>query len=1212
VQTRWQFWIDRGGTFTDCLGRDPATGVIHTAKVLSSDRAPLVGIRRILGLGEDQPIPACEVRMGTTIATNALLERRGTRCALVITRGFRDLLAIGNQTRPQIFALHIVKPELLYEDVIEVDARADASGAVIARPDMDALRRELAGVRARGIDSLAVVALHAYTPGAGALERDIGQVAQDVGGVGFGHVSLSHQVAAEMGMVGRGDTTVVDAYLTPLIRDYVRTLLAELPGSSLRIMQSSGGLTGADRFRGRDAVLSGPAGGVVAAAHVAAAAGLPRAIGFDMGGTSTDVSCFDGGFEREYENEVAGVRLRAPMMAIHTVAAGGGSLCRYRGFKLAVGPESAGAVPGPLCYGHPDARELALTDVNLALGRVVEDRFPLPLARDRVDRALAALCAEIQAGGGPAYGPEELAAGFFAIANASMAEAIRQVSVAKGRDVREYALVVFGGAGGQHACPIARQLGIRTLIFDRFAGVLSAYGMGLADVSWHGERDAGRMALNDDGELARKLTGTWAELMAEGRAVLAAEGFAEVTYRRRLDLRYRGAETALAIDVDEQRGPSDRDVGAAGLGLDLGLDLGRLAAAFASAHERLYGYVRPGHVVEATAVRVEVVGRGLHAAGSVDAEAPRPSAPPALPAPRRRTAMWSGQGVARDVPVHAREDLPWGARLPGPALILDDTGTIAVDPGFVLEMGPDARVIVRDLAPTVQAASADDTRVDPVRLEIFNNLFMSIATQMGNALRRTALSTNIRERLDFSCAVFDAQGGLVANAPHIPVHLGAMGESIRGVLAAHPAPAPGTVFATNDPAYGGSHLPDITVITPVHDERGALVFFTASRGHHADVGGVTPGSMPPFSRRLAEEGVVFRALPIVRAGRLDEAAVRATLAAGAYPARDPQGNLADLEAQIAANRTGAQLLHELVARHGKGTVQAYMQHVQDNAAAQVAAEIERLGDGVYELEDALDEGGRIAVRLEVRGQHLRVDFTGTDPQLDSNLNAPRAVTVAALIYVLRTLVGAPIPLNSGCLRAVTLVIPPGSLLAPDADRAVAGGNVETSQRIVDVLLGALGKAAASQGTMNNLTFGNERFGYYETIAGGAGATAVGPGASGVHTHMTNTRITDPEVLEARFPVRLVRFSLRPGSGGAGRHRGGDGVIREIELLQPMRVSILSERRTRRPFGLAGGQPGAAGRNLHNGRDLGGKASFDAAAGDVIRIETPGGGGFGTV
>jgi 5-oxoprolinase (ATP-hydrolysing) len=1198
MRARWQFWIDRGGTFTDCLGRDPVTGAIHTAKVLSSDRAPLVGIRRILGLAADAPIPACEVRMGTTIATNALLERHGTRSALVITRGFRDLLAIGNQTRPQIFALHIEKPEMLYEAVIEVDARADAAGAVIARPDLDALVAELAQVRQRGIDSLAVVLLHAYTDGAGALEREIGAVAARAG---FGHVSLSHEVAAEMGMVGRGDTTVVDAYLTPLIRDYVRTLLDELPGSSLRIMQSSGGLTGAERFRGRNAVLSGPAGGVVAVAHVAAAAGLGHAIGFDMGGTSTDVSCFDGDFERSYENEVAGVRLRAPMMAIHTVAAGGGSICRYRGFRLEVGPESAGAVPGPLCYGHPDARALALTDVNLALGRVVEDRFPFPLVRDRVDGALAALCETLQAAEGRAYTPSELAAGFFAIANASMAEAIRQVSVARGRDVRDYALVVFGGAGGQHACPIARQLGMRTLIFDRFAGVLSAYGMGLADVSWHGERDAGRLPLDE--ALPAAVAGAYAGLAREGRTALAAEGFGDVTCRRRIDLRYRGTETALAIDVDAWEARAGDAAASPAFASE------PLRAAFEAAHQRLFGYVRPGHVVEATAVRVEVVGRDpvLEEPGAGGAGQ---AAGGALPAPRRRTRMWGGDGFVADVPVYAREDLPPGTRLGGPALILDDTGTIAVDEGFVLEMGPAGRLILRDQAPAVPAASADDTAVDPVRLEIFNNVFMSIATQMGNALRRTAQSTNIRERLDFSCAVFDAAGGLVANAPHIPVHLGAMGESIQGVLAAHPRPAPGTVFAINDPAQGGSHLPDITVITPVHDEHGALVFFTASRGHHADVGGVTPGSMPPFSHALAEEGVVFRALPIVRDGQFDEAAVRGVLGSGPYPARDPQGNIADLEAQIAANRTGAHLLHELMARHGKGTVQAYMRHVQDNAAAQVAAEIGRLGDGVYRFEDALDDGGRIAVALEVRGDHLRVDFTGTDGQLDSNLNAPRAVTMAALIYVLRTLVGAPIPLNSGCLRSVTLVIPPGSLLAPDATRAVAGGNVETSQRVVDVLLGALGKAAASQGTMNNLTFGNDRFGYYETIAGGAGATAIGPGASGVHTHMTNTRITDPEVLEARFPVRLRRFSLRPGSGGAGRHRGGDGVIREIELLEPMRVSILSERRTRRPFGLAGGAPGAAGRNLHNGRDVGGKASFAAAAGDVICIETPGGGGFG--
>ena len=1210
MSERWQLWIDRGGTFTDCLGRDPATGTVHTAKVLSSDRAPLIGIRRILGIAEDAPIPPCEVRMGTTIATNALLERRGARCALLITRGFRDLLEIGNQTRPEIFALDIRKPELLYQEVIEVDARADAAGRVLARPDPADLAAALRALKDRGIDSLAVVVLHAYA--AGALERELGAAAARAG---IGHVSLSAEVAAEMGMVGRGDTTVVDAYLTPLIRDYVAALLAELPGSTLRIMQSSGGLTGAERFRGRNAVLSGPAGGVVAMAHVARAAGFAHAIGFDMGGTSTDVCCYDGAFEREYEAVVAGVRLRAPMMAVHTVAAGGGSLCRYQGFRLTVGPESAGAAPGPLCYGRPEAEELAITDINVALGRVVGDRFPFALDRPRVDAALNRMAAALREAAAPQdtgdYTAETLAAGFFAIANASMAEAIRQVSVGKGRDVRDYALVVFGGAGGQHACPIARQLGIRTLVFDRFAGVLSAYGMGLADVTWHGEADAGRAPL--DADLPARLAPDFARLAGEGTAVLAGEGFAQVTCVRRVDLRYRGTDTPLTIDLPAHTRET-REAGDAGRAEDAGgddahLDPADTRARFEAAHRKLFGYDRPGHVIEAAAVRVEVCGVDRPAEDLLDGDAD--PATRETPAPLRRTRMWTGDDFAEDVPVHRREDLPRGARLHGPALILDHTGTIAVDPGFVVEVGPQHRLVVRDTAPRVAAAPADDTRVDPVRLEIFNNVFMSIATQMGNALQRTAVSTNIRERLDFSCAVFDPGGGLVANAPHIPVHLGAMGESIKGVLAAHPRPAPGTVFAINDPAQGGSHLPDVTVVTPVHDAGGALLFFTASRGHHADIGGITPGSMPPFSRTLAEEGAVFRALPIVHGDAFDEDAVRQVLGAGPYPARNPDGNIADLQAQVAANRTGAHLLHELVARYGERTVLAYMGHVQDNAAAQVATAIAALAQGgPYDFEDALDDGARIRVAIDVRGDRLRIDFAGTDAQQGSNLNAPRAVTVAAVIYVLRTLVGAPIPLNSGCLRQVDIHIPAGSLLAPDPERAVAGGNVETSQRIVDVLLGALGKAAASQGTMNNLTFGDDRFGYYETIAGGAGATANAPGAAGVHTHMTNTRITDPEVLEARYPVRLRRFSLRPGSGGQGRHAGGDGVVRELELLAPMRVSILSERRTRRPFGVAGGGPGAPGRNTHGDRDVGGKASFDAAAGDIIRIETPGGGGFG--
>ncbi len=1169
------------GTFTDCLGVDlslrPEERLIRTAKVLSSDRAPILGMRQLLGLERDEPIPPCDVRMGTTIATNALLERRGARTALVITRGFRDLLAIGNQTRPDIFALDIKRPEHLYERVIETEARGDANGTCRTSLDRERLRQSLEDAHRSGIRSLAVVVLHAYANGE--LEREIGALAAEVG---FSQLALSHQVTAEMGMVGRGDTTVVDAYLTPLIRDYVAALLAELPGSSLRIMQSSGGLTDASRFRGKNAVLSGPAGGVVAFAHVARAAGHARAIGFDMGGTSTDVSAFDGEFEREYETEIAGVRLRAPMMAIHTVAAGGGSICRYHGGRFIVGPDSAGAVPGPLCYGREDAHELTITDVNLILGRLVGDRFPLPLDATAAERALEAITARIGADSSHGHYDDRfrVAAGFFEVANANMAEAIRQVSIARGRDVREYALVVFGGAGGQHACPIARQLGIRTLIVDRFAGVLSAYGMGLADVSWDGEADAGQAPLEAGLEL------DFSALEARATRAMADEGFDPGSTRliRRADVRYRGTDTPLAIELPE--------TGAAGL-----------REAFEAEHRTLYGYVRRQELVEVTTLRIEA-----RAHLQTPPSSPWPSGDDAQPS--RTARMWTDGGF-RDVAVYPREVLPAHATLEGPALILDDTGTIAIDQGWQLQVDDAGRLIMRDTQPSVADPPNDETIVDPVRLEIFNNVFMSIAAQMGNALQRTAVSTNIRERLDFSCALFDAKGNLVANAPHIPVHLGAMGESIKGVLARYPEPERGAVYAVNDPAMGGSHLPDVTVIAPVHQDDGTLAFFTASRGHHADIGGITPGSMPPFSRCLADEGVVFRGLPIVCDHRFDESAVMAALSGAVHPARDPRSNILDLQAQVAACTTGARLLKRLVERYGRATVAAYMGHVRANAAAQVAAEIAAVRDGRYRFTDALDDGTVIAVTIIVRGERMSFDFTGTGGASSGNLNAPRAVTIAAVIYVLRTLVGAPIPLNSGCLQPVDIYIPDNTILSPPAGSAVVGGNVETSQRVVDVLLGALGKAAASQGTMNNLTFGTEKFGYYETIAGGAGATANAPGASAVHTHMTNTRITDPEVLEARFPVRLLEFSLRPGSGGAGAHKGGDGVVRELELLEPMRISILSERRSRAPFGLAGGGPGAVGRNLRNGQELAGKVTLEGVAGDRVRLETPGGGGWGT-
>ncbi len=1178
---RWEFWIDRGGTFTDCIGRNPHTGELLVEKVLSTDRAPLDGVRKILGIGAHDPIPPCDIRMGTTVATNALLERRGAPCALVTTRGFGDLLDIGTQARPNIFELEIEKPSLVYRHVLELDTRAEASGALVTRHDPAQTLLALEELLENGIESLAVVILHAYR--SAQLELEIGELARQVG---FRHVSLSHAVAGEIGMVGRGDTTTVDAYLTPLIRDYVRGLERELRGSSLRLMQSSGGLSDARRFRGPQAILSGPAGGTVACAAIARTAGYSSAIGFDMGGTSTDVSRYAGDFERVYETQTAGVRLRAPMLHIHTVAAGGGSICRFDGRRFTVGPESAGAVPGPVCYGHQTAREPTVTDVNLVLGRLQADRFPFPLDLERARRALDGMAAEL-ARAGDARGIDSIAEGLFEIANSNMAEAIRRVSISRGHDVREDALVVFGGAGAQHACAIAAKLGIRKILFHPLGGVLSAYGMGLADVTHDGQADGGRLLLHEGA--MEKLEREFKALEQNGNDVLRGEGFTDdrIELIRRVDLRYRGTETALTLETARNDELRDR---------------------FDESHEKTFGYARREHPVEVEQIRVEAIGRHRPSpaptARETNANRTEPTA--------HRRVFFSG-GFRERVPVFRREDLTQSTTLEGPVLVLDPTATIVIDPGYRVSIGEHDVLIATETetATRANAYQPASSAADPVLLEVMANSYMSIAEQMGVVLRQTAMSTNIRERLDFSCAVFDSGGGLVANAPHIPVHLGAMGESVRGVLEAHPNPAPGDVFVTNDPAEGGSHLPDITVVTPVHDDDDRLLFFTASRGHHADIGGITPGSMPPFSRTLHEEGVVLRAPRIVTGGELDREGVLDLLRSGPYPARAPLENLADLEAQIAANRTGTRLLSELVERHGLDVVTEYMLHVQDNAAASVAAQIALLDDGENTFEDWLDDGTLIRVRTQVNGERMKIDFSGTSPMVETNLNAPRAVTVAAVIYVLRCLVGTPIPLNSGCLRPVELLIPEGSLLHPAPECAVVAGNVETSQRVVDVLLGALGRAAASQGTMNNVTFGNERFGYYETIAGGAGATPKRAGASAVHTHMTNTRITDPEVLESRYPVRLIQFSIRRGSGGGGRFPGGDGVTREIEFLEPMRLSILSERRERAPFGLAGGGAGALGVNRLNGRTLPGKASVDVTAGDVLRIDTPGGGGFGS-
>jgi 5-oxoprolinase (ATP-hydrolysing) len=1180
----WEIAIDRGGTFTDCIGIHSGSGEVRVAKVLSTDDAPVAGIRAILELGPSDPVPPCDVRIGTTVATNALLERKGARCLLVTTRGFRDVLAIGTQARPRLFDLAIRKLEALYADVLEVDARLDAGGRVLARPNAGEVRDALAEHVRHGFESAAIVLLHAHRDGS--LEREVGALAK---GAGFRHVALSHEVDPNLGFLARGDTATLDAYLTPVLRAYLSRLAADLPGSRLRVMQSNGGLLDAAEVTGPNAVLSGPAGGVVAVAEIARACGVERAIGFDMGGTSTDVSRFERTIDVVYERELAGVRVRAPALDIHTVAAGGGSLCRIEGRRLVVGPESAGADPGPLCYGRPNAQDLTLTDVNLALGRLLPERFPFPLERERVELALEDVAHRLAALGFP-RSKTEIALGFVDVANHGMAEAIRNVTIARGHDVRDHALVVFGGAAGQHACGVARILGVRTLLVHPLAGVLSAYGTAIAPTTWSAAADGGGARL-DEGALAASEI-TFAGLEARGREILGRSARPASTESsappenalqvvRRLDLRVAGTETRLTL---EMASASD------------------LVAAFEREHRLRFGYARADAEIEIATLRIDLATKGR---ASLRRTVTGVTGQPGGDLPR--VPVTCSHGIVES-PVVRREALATGASLSGPLVVLDATATLWVEPGFDLEVRDDGVIVLTDqstLPPRRHAAE-----LDPARLEVVGNAFMSIAEQMGRVLRRTAQSTNIRERLDFSCAVFDEAGGLVANAPHIPVHLGAMGESVRAVIAAHPELEPGDVFVTNDPAAGGSHLPDVTVVSPVHDRSGHLLFFTANRGHHADIGGTTPGSMPPFSRSLAEEGIVFRGERIVHAGRFDRESVWTRLASGLYPARSPELNLFDLEAQIAANREGERLLHALVQREGAADAAAYMGHLQDEAHRAVLGALVRLGTRERVFSDALDDGSRIALRLRAGPDGLVLDFTGSAAQHAGNLNAPRAVTVAAVMYFLRVLVGRPIPLNDGCLRAVRVIVPPKSLLDPEPDRAVAGGNVETSQRIVDVLLGAAGLAAASQGTMNNLTFGDGTFGYYETLAGGAGAGPTFSGASAVHTHMTNTRLTDVEILESRFPVRVISFSVRRGYGGNGLYRGGDGLIRELEFLRDVEVSILSERRETSPFGLAGGEPGQRGRNLWNGRDVGGKARFSARPGDILRIETPGGGGYG--
>jgi 5-oxoprolinase (ATP-hydrolysing) len=1184
----WQFWIDRGGTFTDCLGRSPA-GELKFAKVLSSDHAPLAGIRHILGLSDHDPIPPCEVKMGTTIATNALLERKGRSHALLITRGFADVLQIGTQQRPDIFAIRIIKPSVLYHAVVEIDERISATGEILRSPDLLQVRQQLQSLLEQGIDNLAIVFLHGF-----AFPQHEKAVADLARSLGFHHVSCSHEVCPEIGLTARGDTTTADAYLTPLLFTYLRTLQNQLPGSRLEMMQSSGGLIEASRFRGHNAILSGPAAGVVACARLGQWFGFPKIIGFDMGGTSTDVSRYDGEFERVYETVTAGVRIKAPMLSIHTVAAGGGSICKLVAGRLTVGPESAGADPGPLCYdlknaeGNAKAAELTVTDVNLFLGRLLPENFPFPLNRARVVEKIEEIQQQCLAEGQnlSAY---QIAEGFLEVINLNMAQAIKEISVARGHDVREYVLCCFGGAGGQHACAVARHLGIRRILLHPFAGVLSAYGIGLADTIWEGSSPVARLPLNQNS--LQQLEADFQRLAAAGQKLIRAQGFRAAAIRtvRKLDLRYAGTETPLTI-----REPIDRDYW----------------REFTEKHRQLYGYVREERTIEILQCRVEVIGvTDIAPPVSIAAEKHLPAA--------IRFAPVVFDGKEWQAAVFRRDELAAGAEIHGPAIILEKIATIFVEPDFTATVDGYHNIILAPAHDVAKPISTYSTEADPIALEIFNNLFMSIAEQMGNVLRRTAISTNIKERLDFSCALFDAEGNLVANAPHIPVHLGAMGESVRSVLRAHEEIAPGDVFATNNPFGGGSHLPDITVVTPVfakHD-RTRPIFFTASRAHHAEIGGITPGSMPPFSTRLDEEGVLLDNVKVVERGKFNETLFAELFTTGKFPTRNLADNRADLQAQMASNHTGVRLLEELVAHYGLETVMAYMGHVRENAARQVREALRRIPAGSYHFADAMDDGTPIAVNITISGENASIDFTGTGKESEFNLNAPPAVVRAAVLYVFRCLVAERIPLNDGCLAPLQIIIPERCILNPTPGRAVVGGNVETSQRVVDVLLGALGVAAASQGTMNNLTFGDDTFGYYETICGGVGAAENYHGASAVHTHMTNTRITDPEILETRHPIRLLQFSIRPNSGGDGRWRGGDGVIRHFKFLKDLNVSILSQRRRLAPFGLAGGEAGKVGENIRILTDgthtsLEGNASYFAEAGEELMICTPGGGGWG--
>ena len=1189
----WQFWIDRGGTFTDIVGRAP-DGELHTHKLLSEnpeayEDAALQGIRDLLGVDGSEPIPEAgidAVKMGTTVATNALLERKGDRTLLVVTEGFRDQLRIAYQARPRLFDREITLPEMLYERVEEVTERVDAQNEILVPLDLDGLRPRLQAAFDDGIRSIAIVLMHGYrVPDH---EVRIAQLAREIG---FTQISTSYETSPMIKFVGRGDTTVADAYLSPILRRYIDRIAATLGGVNLQFMQSNGGLKGASLFQGKDAILSGPAGGIVGAVRTAEQAGFDKVITFDMGGTSTDVAHYENSYERVFETVVAGVRMQAPMLLIHTVAAGGGSLCQFDGARFRVGPESAGANPGPACYrrGGP----LAVTDCNVMLGKLQPEFFPPvfgpnqdePLDAEAVRARFTEMAAEVESSTGIARSPEELADGFLRIAVENMANAIKKISVQRGYDVTDYALQCFGGAGGQHACLIADVLGMNTVLVHPFAGVLSAYGMGLADVRALRERTI-EAPLSDG--LVPRLVAELDELAAVAEAEVEAQGIGDdrMETRRYVHLRYDGSDTALEVPY----GPVDE-----------------MVEAYQTAYRSRFGFIMPGKGVIAATISVEAIGL------TFDVEAGTHVAASDSFTPLATVDAYMG-GAPVTAPVYRRESIPAGGTVDGPALITEATATTIVEPGWQAEMTEIGNLVLRRVVAR-EERMAIGTSCDPVMLEVFNNLFMSIAEQMGYTLQNTALSVNVKERLDFSCAIFDSTGSLIANAPHMPVHLGSMGESVRAVIRDNEGEiGPGDAYVLNNPYNGGTHLPDITVITPVFDE-GEILFFVACRGHHPDVGGKTPGSAPPDSAHIDEEGVLIDNFKLVDRGTYREAEMMEVLRSAIHPARNPEQNIADLRAQLAANEKGVQELHKMVRQFGLETVLAYMGHVQDNAEESVRRVIDVLTDGSFTY--PMDNGQQVSVRVSINreARSAVVDFTGTSGQGANNFNAPAAVCRAAVLYVFRTLVDDDIPMNEGCLKPVTIILPDDCMLQAQYPAAVIAGNVETSQIVTDTLYGALGVMAAAQGTMNNFIYGNDVYQYYETLCGGSGAGPDFDGCDAVHTHMTNSRLTDPEVLEWRYPVLLESFEIRDGSGGTGRHRGGHGVRRRTRFLESMEAVILANHRIVPPYGMAGGGEGAVGRNWVERTD--GSTEMLTATdlrqmepGDVFVIETPGGGGFG--